>query len=269
MTPAERWRAQLKSWALPAELLDAVEDSPYQWPASLWKRRAAVARREEETPTTRVVRSLLPAGGSLLDVGAGAGRASLPLAAEGFRVTGVEKNPGMVEAFREEAAALGLDALAVESAWPDADVPVHDVTMCANVVYDVQDIEPFLRAMVGHARCGVVVELTAGHPWSNLTPYYRVLHRLERPTGPTYLDFVAVVADLVEEKIEVDVWTRPGRVWYQSWDEVLEFYGRRLVLPRSRWQELRSLLAPDVAEDEGRLLVGSPERQLVTVWWRS
>ncbi len=46
-------------------------------------------------------------------------------------------------------------------AWPDVadEVDIHDVVMCANVVYDVQDIGPFLDALAGHAGKGVVVEI--------------------------------------------------------------------------------------------------------------
>ncbi len=265
---AARWRRQLEAWAIPQDLLDAVPDSPYEWPVVLWKRRSEQAREAgEETPTTAVVRALLPPGGSLLDVGAGAGRASLPLAGEGYRLTAVEKNPDAAQAFREESAALGVDAVVVEGAWPEVEVPVHDVALCAHVVYDVQDIEPFLVGLAGHARRAVVVELTESHPWAGLAPYYRALHDLDRPEGPTVDDLVESVADLFETEVCVERWSRPGHAWYESWDELIEHYGRRLVLPRRRWAELRDLMAPDVTDRDGRLYVGSPERRLATVWW--
>lgn len=266
--PVARWRRLLEEWAIPQELIDAVPDSPYEWSAGLWKRRAETARdSQEEAPTTRIVRSLLPAGGSLLDVGAGTGRASLPLAQEGFRLTAVEKNPGMAQALAGEAVSLGIDVVLVEGAWPEVDVPVHDVAMCAHVVYDVQDIEPFLMAMAGHARHGVVVELTESHPWSGLTPYYRALHGLDRPVGPTVEDFEAVVEELFGPTAQIERWSRPGHSWFESWDEIVAYYGRRLVLPEDRRDELRDVMAPDVHEQDGRLLVGSPERQMATVWW--
>jgi SAM-dependent methyltransferase len=215
-----------------------------------------------------VLRSLLPPEGSLLDVGAGNGRASLIHAATGH-LTAVEKDPGMAEGFRQRAAEMGVEAVLVEGIWPDValGVDIHDVAMCANVVYDVQDIQPFLAALSHHARLGVVVELTADHPWSGLAPYYRALHHLERPQGPTYEDFVAVVQEVCRVRPEVEVWIRPGQAWFESWDEILDHYAKRLVLSPDRRTELEALLAPETEVDEGRLYVGVRERIMVTIWW--
>ena len=267
-----RWRRLLEEWALPQELLDAVPDSPYGWSPDLWKRRAQIAREQgSETPTSDVIRSLLPANGTLLDVGAGTGRASLMHAADGHLLTAVEKNPELAEQYRQRAAELGVAGKLVEGVWPvvAGAVAVHDVAMCAHVVYDVQDIEPFVSTLARHGRAGVVVELTPDHPWSGLAPYYRALHGLPRPEGPSFRDFVEVVEQVCSIHPVVEVWTRPGQVWFESWDEILDHYGKRLVLPRHRWDELRELLAPETGEDDGRLYVGSRERTMVTVWWHT
>ena len=268
----DRWQRLLEEWAIPSELLDAVPDSPYGWSRALWKRRAQVAHeRGSETPTSDIIRSLLPAQGSLLDVGAGTGRASLVHGVDGHQLTAVEKNPELADGFRQQATELGVAAQLVEGVWPEVAevVDVHDVAMCAHVVYDVQDIKPFVAELSRHARTGVVVELTPDHPWSGFAPYYRALHGLERPDGPTYREFVAVVEEVDGARPEVEVWIRPGQVWFESWEEILDHYGKRLVLPRHRWEELRELLDPEVEKDSGRLYVGSRERTIVTVWWRS
>jgi len=267
-----RWRRFLEEWTIPGELLDAVPDSPYGWSPELWKRRAQVAREQGiQTPTSDRVRSLLPASGTLLDVGAGTGRASLLHAAEGHAVTAVEKNPELAEGFRQRAGEQGVSAELIEGAWPEvaAGIDLHDVVVCAHVVYDVADIEPFLSALLRHARVGVVVELTPDHPWSDLAPYYRALHQLERPQGPTYADFVQVVEAICGRPPHVEIWNRPGQMWFESWDEILDHYGKRLVLPRSRWEELRELLVPQTENEKGRLFVGGRDRTIVTVWCRT
>jgi len=266
-----RWRRLLEEWALPDDLLAAVPDSPYGWSPELWKRREQIAGEQAtETLTSAIVRSLMPVRGSLLDVGAGTGRASLPHAVEGHRLTAVEKNPELAAGLRQRAAERGLAVELIEGVWPNVatDVDLNDVAMCAHVVYDVQDVRPFLASLAEHARAGVVVELTPDHPWSGLTPYYRALHDLERPDGPTYRDFVSVVEQVCGVQPQVEVWTRPGQVWFENWDEILDHYQKRLVLPRHRRKELRELLGPEVVADAGRFYVGSRERTLVTVWWR-
>ncbi len=267
---AAAWRRQLLDWAIPQPLLDAVADSPYEWPAELWRRRAAGARRREEEPQTTVLaRRLLGEGGTLLDVGAGTGRASLPLAAEGHPLTAVERHPGMLEGLRAEAESLGVEVTVVEGSWPEAAprVGVHDVALSAHVVYDVQDVVPFLEAMQAAARRAVLIELTPSHPWSRLAPYYRALHHLERPAGPTCEELAAVVREELGAEPALERWSRPGELWFQDWEEILAFHGRRLVLPPQRRDELRALLEPDVVEEEGKLYVGPTERELVTLWW--
>lgn len=270
MTAADRWRSELEGWALPAELLASVPDSPYSWPPSLWQRRARSAEeRGGVAPTEKIVDRLAGPGGSVLDVGAGTGRASLPLARSGHPLSAVERNPGMAAGFRKEA--LGLDVCLIEGSWPDvaSQVGPRDVVMCAHVVYDVQDIGPFLDAAFWRARQGVVIELTDNHPWSWLTPYYKAIHALERPAGPTADDLRAVVAERFSVEPKVQRWSRPPDLWFENWDEILELYGRRLLLPASRWGELRDLLQPEVIEDYGRLFVGRGERSLVTLWWET
>jgi SAM-dependent methyltransferase len=271
-SPVDRWRRLLEEWALPDELLDTVAESPYGWSPELWKRRAQITHEQgTETPTSEIVRSLLPEEGTLLDIGAGTGRASLLHAFAGASLTAVEKNPELAEGFRLCAAELDVAADLIAGSWPEVagSVGIHDVAVCAHVVYDVQDVEPFLLALSDHARGGVVIELTPEHPWSGLAPYYRALHKLGRPDGPTYRDFVEVVTQVCGVQPQVEVWTRPGQVWFESWDEILDHYQKRLVLPPHRREELRDLLAPETERDDGRLYVGSRDRTIVTVWWHT
>lgn len=269
-SPVDRWRRLLNDWALPDELLDAVPDSPYGWSAELWRRREHLARQQGgDSPTAAVVRGHLGEAGSLLDVGAGTGRVSLLHAAEGNTLTAVEQNPDLAAGLQRRATELNLAVDLIEGSWPEVagSVAVHDVVLCAHVVYDTQDIEPFLSALHDRARRGVVIELTPDHPWSALTPYYQALHGIDRPDGPTYLDFVEVVEQVCDAPPDVEVWTRPGQVWFESWDEILAHYCKRLVLPRRRREELRALLAPETTVDDGRLFVGNRDRTIVTISW--
>ena len=268
MTAAGRWRQQLEAWALPDELLASVPDSPYSWPPELWRRR----HRESDpadSATTTIITRLLDRPGSVLDIGAGTGRASLPLVAAGHRLTAVERNPDMAAALRE--AAADADVAVVEDSWPEAASKVgrHDVVMCAHVVYDVQDIAPFVTAMIDAADRGVVVELTPRHPWSHLAPYYRTLHDLDRPDGPTADDFAAVARECGAGEVRVERWSRSGGLRFADRQELIEFMRRRLVLPVERSAELAVLLEPDIRERDGWLMLGDPERRLCTVWWRT
>ena len=269
MTAGDRWRADLEAWAIPDELLAAVDESPYGWPQSMWKRRSEVAKQHSApTRTHELVDGLLDEDGVLLDIGAGRGRVSLPLITGGRRLIAVERSPEMLAGLVEDSAGAGVEVEIVEGTWPDVAVGSADVVVSANVVYDVQDLGPFLRAASEHATKAVFIEATERHPWAGLAPHYLALHGLERPDGPTLDDLAAVVAEEVGIVPTIEHWERHGGLYYESWDELLEFMGRRLVLPPGRRPELRRLLEPEVTEHDGRLWGGSVDRRMATVWWR-
>jgi hypothetical protein len=86
-----------------------------------------------------------------------------------------------------------------------------DVVVCHHVVYNVSDLVPFVHALGTHARSRVVLELPATHPLSHLAPYWRQFWDLDRPTGPTAHDCLAVLHEAgitasVHEWVD-DVWS--------------------------------------------------------------
>lgn len=268
MVAASRWREHLEAWALPPALLATTPESPYEWPADLYRRRQRAEAGGPPSPTTVRVAGLLPEGGALLDVGAGTGRASLPFAARGHRLTAVEPNRGMAASLRSEAEAAGVEVTLVEGSWPEVAAAAgrHDVVLSAHVVYDVSDLAPFLGALHAAARVAVVLEAGDRHPWAGLTPYYRALHGLERPEGPTADLLAEVVIEVLGVQPEVERWIGPARMRFADLQELVEFYRRRLLVPVARAAGLADLLAPDVVEQDGWLSLGG-EQGVVTLWW--
>lgn len=269
MRAADRWRAELEAWVIPQRLLDAAEESPYGWVPWVWERMSAEARSAPPPVTFEVTRRLAGERGSVLDVGAGRGRASLPLAVLGHDLTAVEPDAGMADGFEEEAARLGVPARLVRGRWPEmaGQVSQADVVVSANVVYDVADIGPFVAALDDTARRGVVIEMTERHPRVNIAPLFRAVHGVERPDGPSVDDLVEVIGEEVGVRPEVERWERPASLWFESWDEILAFYGKRVTLPLARRSELRPLLEPQVTEEDGRLYVGNRMGRHSTLWW--
>ncbi len=237
----------------------------------MWKRRSEEAVEQPPTPTAVKVAEMLGVAGRLLDVGAGRGRVSLPFALKGHELVAVEPDEGMAAGLQEDASEAGVDVQVVRDRWPSAaeTVGVVDVALSAHVVYDVADIAPFLTALDSTAKAAVVLELSERHPWSNLSPLYRQVHGLERPDGPTATDLAKVVSETLGIEPSVERWSRPGQLWFENWDELCDFYGRRLVIPRAERSRLKALLAEHVTELPDRLTVGADERQLVTMWWKS
>jgi hypothetical protein len=135
------------------------------------------------------------------------------------------------------------------------------------VVYDVADLAPFLTALDEAACAAVVVELTPVHPWSHLAPYFRALHGLELPREPTAALCCEVVAETIGVDPSVRAWRRRGVHRFADRQELLAYYGRRLLVPAERADELERVLGPDIGRDGGWLVLGDVEREAVTVSW--
>lgn len=90
---------------------------------------------------------------TVLDIGAGIGRWTLPIAKVVRRVTAVEPLQGMRQVLLERAASHGvtnLDVVAVP--WLEADVSSHDVVIAAHATYTTPDLLGFARKMDACAR---------------------------------------------------------------------------------------------------------------------
>jgi SAM-dependent methyltransferase len=266
--PLARWRAQLEAWAIPEEILAAAPESPWGFPVALFRARAERAGAGGRTPSNREAIRWLPPGGSVLDVGAGAGAASLPLAGAAGRVVGVDESPAMIAALLDAAAAAGLDAEGVQGRWPEVAgrVGPADVVVCHHVLYNVADLAPFASALTGHARRRVVVELTDRHPLVELAPLWRRFHGLERPSGPTAGDAAAALAALGLEPRRED-WISDARYGFDRFDELVAFTRRRLCLPDDRDAEVAGALLEAGTHQEGGVWVGAGPRRLSTLSW--
>jgi SAM-dependent methyltransferase len=264
----DRWREQLEAWAIPEEILAAAPESPWGFPVGLFRSRARRAGSGPPTPSNLEAARHLPPGGTVLDVGAGGGAASLPLAGVAGRLVGVDESPEMVASFLAAAEAAGVPAEGVEGRWPEVagQLGPADVVVCHHVLYNVADLAPFAAALTGHARRRVVAELTDRHPLVNLAPLWRRFHGLERPDGPGAGDAVAALA---EAGLEVDGqdWENRERLGFDDFDELVAFTRRRLCLPaRSDPEVAEALLAHGTHRVDGVWVSGQPRRVTTLSW---
>jgi SAM-dependent methyltransferase len=257
---AGRWREDLDSWAIPPEILAAAPETPWGCPTGLFARAAEetlAAQAAAPTPSLRRALEALPEGGSVLDVGAGGGAASLPLCPPAAAVTAVDQSPSMLAAFADLAGRRGIDHREVEGLWPVVadQVGPADVVVCHHVLYNVGDLVPFVAALTDHARRRVVVEITASHPQALLNPLWEHFHGVRRPTRPTADDAAAVLRDLGLD-LGVEPFDAPPRWQHDGHhDELVAFTRRRLCLPAERDPEVAAMLPP------------LQPRPHVTLWW--
>jgi SAM-dependent methyltransferase len=263
-----RWRDDLSAWAIPADITAAVTESPWVLPRQVFARRAdRLAHDPGGASFDREWEALAP-DGTVLDVGSGAGAACLPLAPRATTVTAVDADERMLALLAERASAIGLDLHTVAGRWPDAasQVPPADVVTCHHVIYNVPDVGPFLTALTDHARRRVVVETTAEHPLTSLSPLWLRFHGLTRPTSPTAADLLAILSEMGLKARHTD-WSRPAEADYASFADLVDVTRRRLCLPPERASEVEAALLDlgIIRERPGDL--GSSGRDVVTIWW--
>ena len=263
-----RWREDLSAWAIPDHITAGAAESPWVLPRQVFARRADRLRRDPGGPSFERAWEALDPAGSVVDVGAGAGAACLPLAPRTTTLTAVDADREMLGLLAGRAREGGLAARTVHGRWPDAaaQIPSADVVTCHHVVFNVPDLGPFLEALTTHARRRVVVETAAVHPLTSLNPLWLRFHGLERPERPTADDTLAILAAMGHNPRHTE-WSRPAEADYRSMAELVEVTRRRLCLPPGRAGEVEAALVElGIGPGQPRDL-GSSGRDVVTIWW--
>ena len=256
-TAAQQWADDLASWAIPPEILAAAPESPWIHPVEMFTVDGAVP----DTLSHQRSREALPDAGTVLDVGCGGGRAAMALVPPAARVVGVDEQQKMLERFAAAAAERAVAAVTVLGVWPaEADrTPLADVVVCHHVAYNVADLAPFVLALLAHARRRVVMELPTTHPLTHMSPLWREFWGLERPSGPTADDCLAVVREAgIDATMETwvdDAFSARAKL---TPTQQAHFMRIRLCLPADREPDVAGFLAQ----------VDEPAaRRTATIWW--
>ena len=251
---------RLSAWTIPREILRTAPRPPWFYPPEL-VRGPESAR--PGTVSTALARAALPAaGGTVLDVGCGVGRAGLALAPPAEHVTGLDRDAAVLDAFGAAAAGRGVAFRAVHGDWPQAldDVEDADVVVCHHVLYSVTELAPFALALDARARRRVVLDLRREHPMVPLAPLWRQFWGLDRPGGPTADDALAVLreAGLPARRVSWRELPETVRADDLPFERRVEVTRVRLCLPAERDAEVAAAL---------RALPEPPPSEVVTLWW--
>jgi SAM-dependent methyltransferase len=183
-----------------------------------WDRRARTFARSTAARADQFLDVLAPYMSSrktLIDVGAGAGRHSLPLAERLEWVTAVEPSEGM------RALIPPRDNMTVvASTWEDAAVAPADFVICSHVMYGVENPVPFIAKMERSARERIFITM---RETPMIHPATVVRERLvggEDPRMPRFSDLFML---LIEMGIapDVDFVRYPATQRYADIDEAL------------------------------------------------
>ena len=268
----------ITNWAtLWRELVEARDASHTPRPAGgdAWRERARGFQQRVRERWTRpdssrqFLLSQLDENTSVLDIGSGTGAWTVLLALNARLVTALDPSLGMLEVLRENVEAEGLHNVAiVRGSWPEADVRMHDLTLCAHAMYMTPDLPLFVRRMmqVTRKRCFLlmraplvnsVMSQAAQRVWGqphdspNFVVGYNVL--LQMGLFPSVL---------MEDTGDWGAWTNA------SLDEAFDEIKRKLGLagPSDHDSYLRGLLKENLREENGQW-VWPPSMRSALVYW--
>ena len=269
MKARARWNEALRSLSIPPAILAAAPESPRGSDADLFRLRTEFALRGDLSPSNRRALEALPLGGSVLDVGVGAGAASLPLASRASLILGVDPAPDMLSCFERCAAMVGVRVEAVLGSWPEiaSQIQPADVVVCHHVVYQAGDLVPFVEALSTHARRRVVIEATESHPLAWMADLWLRFHGVRRSPGPTADNATAVIQEMGIPVRREDHVLAPLPTGFEHRQDAVAEVRRRLCLPPERDPEIERALGGRLVRREG-LWTSFPQRQqMVTLWW--
>jgi len=259
LTATAQWAQELAAWAIDPQILAAAPESPWGFPPALFKADRRVDAVGGLGATVERVAEILKEGGSVVDVGCGGGGATIPALSAGVVAVGVDESDAMVQEYATAAAARGALVHTVRGTYPDvaAQIPLCDVVVAANVVYNVPVIDAFLRALAAQTTRRVVIELTERHPLTSLGPLWLHFHGQARPDGPTYEQFLAVLDEL-GFGYQIELGQREPTIRTADPEAYAEWTRRRLCLGPERQPEVDRLLTE----------MGPPPLiNVATIWW--
>lgn len=246
--------------------------------ASIWTERKArwylraTARGDYADRVLEAIAPLLAAARTALDVGAGFGALSLPLARRLDRVTALEPAPAMTALLREEADRLGIgNVVLLEQAWEAAAVEPHDLVLCAHVGDLLQPDSSLLRALPTLARRGAALVVDARPDRDKFffrELYPMLLGRPYRERCGRYLDLLGwldrqgILANITQIRYRSD---QP----FGDLEEACDFWQEYLGLPGEPVREfLRGYLAERLTREGGEW-IAPLRKEAAVIWWRT
>jgi SAM-dependent methyltransferase len=220
--------------------------------------------------TLKALETILIGCQSVLDVGAGVGALTVPLAKSVQEVTALEPAPAMLDALR---ANLGRNRLTnvtcVPAVWGETPLPSHDLILVANVSCIFDDLLGFLTSAEPLARQAIALVQNVGPGTEKfyLGELYPLL--LGRPY-PGRDDYLRTVTQLHGLDIYADVriigyhFDQP----FEDLQEAVEFWKGQIRLAEP--EQERQLLAflQTKLQRVGSRLVAPMRRQSAVIWWR-
>ena len=267
---ARRWREMVDEEHAQSERVQGKEAGSGDFWAPVSERFRPEPQNSDDPVTQRLLLEIRPEH-TVLDVGAGGGRLTLPVSMQCREVVAVEPSESMSSILEQEVRRMERDNVRlVPSTWEEAKVEPADVVMCVQVLYTVRDIVPFLGKLQSHAREKVLVVLYENPPQFQAHPIWPGVHGEERLKLPCLRELMPVLWEMgIYPDLEMLTPQEP-RGFDSLYRAMEQMAPRLLVSPGSQGEGLLAQALTDLLEErDGRLKIrGVPPFRPALVSWR-
>ncbi len=206
---------------------------------------------------------------TVLDIGAGPGTLTIPLAKIALHVTAVEPSSGMLSYLNENARSEGFKNITcINKRWediiPGVDIDAHDVVI-ASYSLMMLDMKRTLSKMDEVARRSVYLFDFAGGLMRGYSELWPKLYSEEFRTRPDYIYLYNILYGMgIYANVEISETEHKER--FSSTNEAVEQW--MLKLDTSEAEEvIRSYLSANLVEEDGAFYLKN-EMKSVMIWWK-
>ena len=255
MSEQNRWKAVVIPEGSMHHMADALRSQPDQ-------------DLKDHAITQEVLAHLGPQR-TVVDIGAGIGRFTVPLAEMGCDVWAIEPSVLMRDQLHQALITHSVESRVhtVPGLWPDVAVPPVEVVLAAFVIHFSPDPRHFVRAMEAVATARCVMAIHVDHMFSGLDSLWTVFHP-DRP-APTSAVFRDVYTVLWDEGIVADVRVvedPPRGGFWRDPHKVLDALADLLQIDTDAEREHLASLVREGLETRGGPLTPLSHRWAVVSW---
>lgn len=245
-----------------------------------WDQRAAgfregvQARSGETEEVLGVIAPFLTPESTVLDVGAGVGRYTVPLAQRVKRVIAVEPSGGMRRYLEQDAKAAGAtNIVVVPATWEQASVDPCDVVLCSHVVYFIANIKGFLEKVPDTCRGHCVMAVRTNQRDAQLRVLWELIHKEPRVPEPGLMDLYNALYQVLGVTANVQIVTygsgRNALGSFESPEEALPEVCRQVLIAEGSDEEEQALayLKERMVVQDGKWVLPGPGVSNAVVWW--
>lgn len=209
-------------------------------------------------------------GCSVLDIGAGTGRLTIPLAKIVKKVTAIEPSREMLKHLKENISKEGLTNITcINKRWEDInteEIGTHDIVIASHSL-SMSDIKDALSKMNDLAKRRVYLFTFAGNR-VNYGELWPKLYGEEYRPGPDYI-YIYNVLYPMGIYANVEIYKQESMRKFSSLDDAVKYFCEIFddVSTSRRENVLRAYLSEKLIEEDGGLCLKNESKNAM-IWWK-